>query len=126
MSKKPPLKFAALGLDHRHIYDQTKSLLDIGAQCVGFWTNDDSQPLAGLMERFPQIPRVANRAHLQVRKTSNILLSSDFVGGVFNSYQRISNLLIDEIPIILRGLSAQRLQQADPVLASAGIRRQDY
>jgi len=39
------LKFAALGLDHRHIYDQTKSLLDIGAQCVGFWANDDSQPL---------------------------------------------------------------------------------
>ncbi len=126
MSKKPPLKFAALGLDHRHIYNQTKSLRDIGAQCVGFRTNDDSQPLAGLMERFPQVPRVANRAHLQVRKTSNILLSFDFVEGAFNSYQRISNLLVDEIPIILRDLPAQRLQQADPDLASAGISRQDY
>jgi predicted dehydrogenase len=64
VSKKPSLKFAALGLDHRHIYDQTKSLLDIGAQCVGFWTNDESQPLPGFMERFPQIPRVADRARL--------------------------------------------------------------
>lgn len=64
MSKNPPLKFAAIGLDHRHIYDQTKSLLDIGAQCVGFWSSDDSQPLPGFMERFPQIPRVIDRARL--------------------------------------------------------------
>jgi predicted dehydrogenase len=64
VSKIPPLKFAAIGLDHRHIYDQTKSLLDIGAHCVGFWSNDDSQPLQGFMERFSQIPRVVDRARL--------------------------------------------------------------
>ena len=64
MLKTPPLKFAAIGLDHRHIYDQTKSLLDTGAQCVGFWSNDDSQPLPGFMERFSQIPRVKDRARL--------------------------------------------------------------
>jgi hypothetical protein len=33
-----PLRFAAVGLDHRHIYDQVQSLLDVGAECVGYWT----------------------------------------------------------------------------------------
>ena len=28
-------RFAAIGLDHRHIYDLTQGLLDAGAECVG-------------------------------------------------------------------------------------------
>lgn len=60
----PKLRFAAVGLDHRHIYDQVKSLTDIGAECVGFWTSDESVPLAGFVERFPHIPRVADRRQL--------------------------------------------------------------
>jgi len=64
MSDTPALRFAAIGLDHRHIYDQVKSLLDIGAQCAGFWSHDDSAPLAGFLERFPQIRRVRDRASL--------------------------------------------------------------
>jgi predicted dehydrogenase len=64
MSQTPPLKFAAVGLDHRHIYDQTRSLLEIGAECVGFWSSDDSQPLAGFLERFPHIPRIKDSARL--------------------------------------------------------------
>lgn len=64
VSSTPILKFAAIGLDHRHIYDQVKSLLDIGAQCAGFWSHDDSAPLAGFMERFAQIQRFQDRASL--------------------------------------------------------------
>jgi predicted dehydrogenase len=63
-STTPKLRFAAVGLDHRHIYDQVKSLQDIGAECVGFWTSDDAKPLAGFIERFPNIPRVADRRRL--------------------------------------------------------------
>ena len=75
------------------------------------------------MERFPQIPRLADRARLLVRKTHNILLTSHLAGGIFDSYQRFSNLLVDEIPLILRCLPAQRLQRADSVLTSAGRSR---
>jgi predicted dehydrogenase len=60
----PKLRFAAVGLDHRHIYDQVKSLLDIGAECVGFWTGEDVLPLKGFIERFPHIPRVVDRRRL--------------------------------------------------------------
>lgn len=60
----PPLKFAAVGLDHRHIYDQVQSLIDVGAQCVGFWTQGTPKTLDGFVKRFPHIPRVADRAQL--------------------------------------------------------------
>ncbi len=29
-------RFAAIGLDHRHIYDLTQDLLDEGAECIGY------------------------------------------------------------------------------------------
>lgn len=64
MMSQPVLKFAAIGLDHRHIYDQVTSLLDIGAECVGFWSRDEAMPLQGFMEKFPHIPRVKERAQL--------------------------------------------------------------
>lgn len=60
----PKMRFAAIGLDHRHMYDQVKSLEDVGAECVGFWSRDEAMPLAGFMERFPHIPRVADRRRL--------------------------------------------------------------
>lgn len=64
MTTNPTLKFAAIGLDHRHIYDQVAGLLGIGAECVGFWCRDGIQPLAGFVERFPDIPRVDEPARL--------------------------------------------------------------
>jgi len=57
----PPLRFAAVGLDHRHVYDQVQSLLDVGGTCVGYWTEGDPKPLEGFVKRFPHIPRVADR-----------------------------------------------------------------
>ena len=58
---RPPVRFAAVGLDHRHIYDQVRSLTDAGATCVGYWTGGDPAPLAGFVKRFPSIPRVDDR-----------------------------------------------------------------
>src|SRR3569833_2748888 len=58
MTTNPKLRFAAIGLDHRHIYDQVKSLRDTGAECIGYWTRGDPIPLKGFVERFPDVPRV--------------------------------------------------------------------
>jgi len=73
MSSLPKLKFAAIGLDHRHIYDQVTSLLDIGAECVGFWSRDEAMPLQGFMEKFPYIPRVKERAQLLEDKSIHLI-----------------------------------------------------
>lgn len=62
MTKYPKLRFAAVGLDHRHIYDQVTSLIDAGGECVGWWTQDPTaQPVAGFVERFPNVPQALDR-----------------------------------------------------------------
>jgi hypothetical protein len=61
MTHLPPLCFAAIGIDHRHAYDQVQSLLDVGGTCIGFWTEGTPKTLEGFVRRFPQIPRVNDR-----------------------------------------------------------------
>lgn len=52
-----PIGFAALGLDHRHIYGMTQGMLDAGAELAGWWTEGDPQPRAGFVKRFPDAPQ---------------------------------------------------------------------
>jgi predicted dehydrogenase len=54
----PPLRFAAIGLDHRHIYHQVGRLLEVGAECKGYYARDGAVPLEGFVRRFPDLPRV--------------------------------------------------------------------
>jgi len=58
MADHPPLKFAAIGLDHRHIYHQVARLLDLGAECKGYYTRDSAVPMQGFVKRFPELRRV--------------------------------------------------------------------
>lgn len=52
-------RFAAIGLDHRHIYDLTEGLLAVGAECVGHDpVTTDGRVLAGFRKRFPHVPAV--------------------------------------------------------------------
>jgi predicted dehydrogenase len=52
-------RFAAIGLDHRHIYDLTEGLLAAGAECVGHDpVTTDGRVLAGFRKRFPHVPAV--------------------------------------------------------------------
>jgi predicted dehydrogenase len=52
-------RFAAIGLDHRHVYDLTQGLLDAGAACAGYNPDTtDPRVLAGFQKRFPHIPAV--------------------------------------------------------------------
>jgi predicted dehydrogenase len=57
-------KFAAIGLDHRHMYEMAGRLLERGCECVGYWTEGDPQPLAGFIKRYPQVPRVTDKRRL--------------------------------------------------------------
>lgn len=51
------MRFAAIGLDHRHIYDLTQGLLDAGATCAGYNPDTtDPRVLAGFRRRFPEVP----------------------------------------------------------------------
>ena len=57
---KPPLRFAAIGLNHAHIYGQTVALLDAGAELVAVHADEDDLA-AAYQKRFPQARRVADR-----------------------------------------------------------------
>jgi predicted dehydrogenase len=60
----PRLTFAVIGIDHRHIYEMTGRLLELGHHCAGYWTEGNPLPLAGFIKRFPHIPRVTERDRL--------------------------------------------------------------
>ena len=62
MTKK--LRVAAIGLDHRHIYGQVGSMLAVGAELAGYWTEGEPGTLAGFQKRFPEARRVADRREL--------------------------------------------------------------
>jgi len=51
------IRFAAVGLDHRHIYGMSEGMLAAGAQLVNYWTDGNPVPLAGFTKRFPDAPR---------------------------------------------------------------------
>lgn len=59
-----PLRFGVIGIDHRHIYDQVRGLLDAGAECAGYWSAPGALPEAGFIERFPDIRKVQDRRQL--------------------------------------------------------------
>ncbi len=58
------LRFAAIGLDHRHIYGMAKGMMAVGCEMAGYWTHGDPQPLAGFLKRFPDTPRIAERQRI--------------------------------------------------------------
>lgn len=58
------LRFAAIGLDHRHIYHQVGELIAAGAECAGFCPiASDPRVLDGFAERFPGL-RAVDRERL--------------------------------------------------------------
>jgi predicted dehydrogenase len=70
-------RFAAIGLDHRHIYDLTKELLAAGASCAGYWPETtDPRVLAGFQERFPDVPAVADRDALLDDPSIELIVSA--------------------------------------------------
>ena len=45
------ITFAAIGLGHRHVYEQAGHL-ELGCECAGYWTQGEPQPLKGFVERL--------------------------------------------------------------------------
>ncbi|SFR42505.1 Gfo/Idh/MocA family protein [Litoreibacter janthinus] len=52
------LKVAVLGIDHRHAFGMLGNMLDLRAECVGWWTDGAPEPLDGFVKRFPDATRM--------------------------------------------------------------------
>ena len=58
------LRFAAIGLDHRHIFGMSQGMLASGAKFAGWWTEGEPETLPGFIKRFPDTPRFQSRQQL--------------------------------------------------------------
>ena len=69
------MKFAAIGLNHSHIFGQTKAMLDAGAELVAVHAVEDE--LAGAyMKAFPQARRVADHREILDDASIKLIVSS--------------------------------------------------
>jgi predicted dehydrogenase len=68
-------RFAAIGLDHRHVYDLTAGLLAAGAVCVGHDPETtDPRVLEGFRKRFPDVPAITRKRLLDDPSVDFIVL----------------------------------------------------
>ncbi|NRB01864.1 MAG: Gfo/Idh/MocA family oxidoreductase [Rhodobacteraceae bacterium] len=70
------LKFAAIGLDHRHIYGMSQGMIDAGCELAGYWTDGDPQPKAGFVKRFPDAPPLELDAILHDETIQLVLIAA--------------------------------------------------
>lgn len=60
------IRFAAIGLDHRHIYHLIGELIAAGAECAGYCPQtSDPRVVEGVRERFPHLQAVERRRLLE-------------------------------------------------------------
>lgn len=50
-----PLRFAAIGIDHRHIFGMAQNMIDAGAEFAGWFAPGMPNTLDGFLKRFPDI-----------------------------------------------------------------------
>jgi predicted dehydrogenase len=96
----PMPRFAAIGLDHRHVYDLTAGLLAAGAICVGHDPETtDPRVLAGFRKRFPQVPAVAHERLLDDPSIDFIVLCAvprDRADLAIEAMRRGKDVMVDK------------------------------
>ncbi len=71
------LRFAVIGIDHRHVYELTQHLMDAGMDCAGWWpVTTNPHVLAGFRKRFPHLPEVAERDRLLDNPTIQLIVTA--------------------------------------------------
>jgi predicted dehydrogenase len=68
------LKFAALGLGHKHIYGMAAGMVEVGGEFSGYWTEGEPQPHSGFIKRFPDVPRFDEQQSILENQEISIVL----------------------------------------------------
>jgi predicted dehydrogenase len=93
-------RFAAIGLDHRHVYDLTAGLLAAGATCAGYNPDTtDPRVLAGFRKRFPDVPAAATDRLLDDPSIDFIVLAArpcDRAGLAIEAMRRGKDVMTDK------------------------------
>jgi len=70
------LRFAAIGIDHRHIFGMAANMIEAGAEFAGWWTQGHPNTEEGFVERFPDVPRAASANALLDDPSIDLILLS--------------------------------------------------
>jgi predicted dehydrogenase len=93
-------RFAAIGLDHRHIYDLTAGLVAAGAVCAGHDPEtSDPRVLAGFRKRFPDVPAVSRERLLDDPSIDFVVLAavpSDRAALAIEAMRRGKDVMVDK------------------------------
>lgn len=71
----PPIRFAAVGLAHGHIFDMTRRLQEAGAELVACW-DDDPANLAAFARAYPAADATRTADDLLEDSTINLIVSA--------------------------------------------------
>jgi predicted dehydrogenase len=72
-----PIKFAALGIEHRHIFGMSQNMLNAGAEFAGWWTEGEPEVVEGFLKRFPDVPRMKSIEDVLADPTVDLVLIAD-------------------------------------------------
>lgn len=72
---KSAIKFAAIGLNHNHIYGQTKCLIEAGAELVAVHADEDDLA-AAYVKAYPQAKRVADKRSILEDRSIDLVVSA--------------------------------------------------
>ncbi|MBY6201722.1 Gfo/Idh/MocA family oxidoreductase [Maritalea mobilis] len=70
------IRFAGIGIDHRHIFGMAANLMAEGAEFAGWWTEGHPGTLDGFVKRFPDVPRVEDWRRLLDDPAIDLILIS--------------------------------------------------
>jgi predicted dehydrogenase len=93
-------RFAAIGLDHRHVYDITAGLLAAGAVCAAHDPETtDPRVLAGFQKRFPDVPAVERERLLDDPSIDFVVLAAvprDRAALAIEAMRRGKDVMVDK------------------------------
>ncbi|TCR83857.1 Gfo/Idh/MocA family oxidoreductase [Rhizobium sp. BK376] len=93
------LRFAAIGLNHDHIYGQVNVMLRAGAELVSFYAIEDDLA-AAFAKRFPQAERVVDRRQILEDHSIDLILSaaisSERAGVAISAMHHGKDVMLDK------------------------------
>ena len=110
------MRFAAIGLDHRHIYHLVEGLLDAGLSCAGYWPQtSDPLVLKGFRERFPDLVAVEDRDALMHDPSVGIIccaaIPRDRADIAIEAMRHRKDVMVDK-PGVITADAFEQVQQA--------------
>jgi predicted dehydrogenase len=75
MTRSKPIRFAAIGANHPHIYGMTRTMLNAGAELTAIYAEEDDLA-AAYQKAFPQARRAADRREILEDRSTELVVSA--------------------------------------------------